>query len=367
MRHVYFPGLNAIRFYAALSVVIYHLDNNPHYWFGEPLTASLLSIPFLSGGDAVTLFFVLSGFLITYLLLDEKVQTYQVSVRAFYLRRVLRIWPLYYVVAFAGMLILPIPPTDQFRILTLLANVSFIFGSYGVLGHLWSISVEEQFYLAWPWLVKVSNHIVRALVTLLVLKLLLNEGVRFILPALPANSGQALYSFLLHTRFECMIIGGLGAVIVYRYPRILRAMHHRAVEVGVLLIVVLVVLQPDHVVLSTEALSVFFALFIVNTATNRRALLRVESRLTTTLGNMSYAIYMVHPLVLYMVWSAMRPLALPQDTHQLMFYGGTIGLTLAIAYVSYRYLEKPFLRLKARYQTGSTPTASSPAPTVAAL
>ncbi len=102
---IYFPGLNGLRFLAAISVVVVHLNQFKDY-FG---TASPIFLPkfLLNGNDAVTLFFVLSGFLITYLMFVEYQQTHDISVRSFYTRRILRIWPLYYFIVFIGFVGVP--------------------------------------------------------------------------------------------------------------------------------------------------------------------------------------------------------------------------------------------------------------------
>jgi peptidoglycan/LPS O-acetylase OafA/YrhL len=84
MNKVYFPNLNGLRFFAAFSVMLYH-------FFGEGL---------INGHYGVVLFFVLSGFLITYLLFEEKEKFGKIEIKKFYFRRILRIWPLYYLVYF---------------------------------------------------------------------------------------------------------------------------------------------------------------------------------------------------------------------------------------------------------------------------
>src|SRR5262249_31635128 len=91
---VYFPGLNTLRFLAAFSVLIQHTESCPElFGLGNKVILGHLC---LTGHDSVGLFFVLSGFLITYLLLTEQGHTGRVRVGKFYLRRALRIWPLYY-------------------------------------------------------------------------------------------------------------------------------------------------------------------------------------------------------------------------------------------------------------------------------
>src|SRR6266850_3985807 len=94
-RAVHFPGLNGLRFLAALTVVLYHASFSFEY-AGIPQYDYLVRLNLQTGFLCVVFFFVLSGFLITYLLLAEEAETGEIYVRGFYLRRVLRIWPLYY-------------------------------------------------------------------------------------------------------------------------------------------------------------------------------------------------------------------------------------------------------------------------------
>src|SRR5262249_9751887 len=94
-----------LRFFAAMSVVFFHLGITEIY--GKSRKNFFLSWIFLDGGDAVTLFFVLSGFLITYLLLAELKKLGTIQVRKFYVRRILRIWPLYYFMVIMGFTFFP--------------------------------------------------------------------------------------------------------------------------------------------------------------------------------------------------------------------------------------------------------------------
>ena len=92
---IYLPGLNGLRAIAALSVVIAHISQDGIADFGLSLITELPM-----AGFGVTLFFVISGFLITFLLIKELKKTNTVSIGKFYLRRVFRIWPIYYLFIF---------------------------------------------------------------------------------------------------------------------------------------------------------------------------------------------------------------------------------------------------------------------------
>ena len=104
-KRIYFSGINSLRFIAALAVIITHIEllkgvfGFKNYW-KNPIIFNL-------GGMGVYFFFVLSGFLITYLLLVEKEKQRHIKIKDFYIRRILRIWPLYYLIVVIGFFILP--------------------------------------------------------------------------------------------------------------------------------------------------------------------------------------------------------------------------------------------------------------------
>ncbi len=171
---VFFPNLNGLRFVAASLVMIGHTQD----WKSFYGLNSVASVPFFSkiGSLGVTLFFVLSGFLITYLLLAEKSTYGTINIKKFYLRRVLRIWPLYYLILIIGLFILSkvaffvlpgAPKSLQehyhlqillFLILPNISQVAFTFVPY--VAQTWSIGVEEQFYFIWPIILKhFKNHL----------------------------------------------------------------------------------------------------------------------------------------------------------------------------------------------------------------
>jgi peptidoglycan/LPS O-acetylase OafA/YrhL len=158
-KRIYFKNLNALRFIAATLVIFHHVEQYK-LWaklpniFGHPTIDAL-------GHKAVSFFFVLSGFLITYLLMVENTQTGKIDVRNFYIRRILRIWPLYYFIVLLCLFVLPNIfdlsvlgsqiYTKHFPIVTsllllVLPNVVRLFQP-GIVGgnQLWSIGVEEQF------------------------------------------------------------------------------------------------------------------------------------------------------------------------------------------------------------------------------
>ena len=151
----HFKGLDALRAIAALAVVFSHIEVHKSY-HGIPTIISKLSIRIADGHIAVILFFVLSGFLITYLLVKEKEKKGKISLKKFYLRRIFRIWPLYYLIIFLSYLFFNSNYSKESVLLCLsiFPNIAQAFGhGWPTSPQIWSIGVEEQFYLLWPILV----------------------------------------------------------------------------------------------------------------------------------------------------------------------------------------------------------------------
>lgn len=389
---IYFPGLNGIRFLAAFSVVIYHIEQFKGFLGlnnSSEDTQFFLSKILLNGRDAVTLFFVLSGFLITYLLLTEHQVTGTIAIKKFYLRRMLRIWPLYYLIVLVGFVFIPavyhftnfegyyISLSQNFWLKLgllgfFLPNVADLLGIY-VLGamHLWTIGVEEQFYLLWPQLLK---RFARWPLLCLLGVIAFKAAVLAISMAYrddPAPLGiPLLYPvviFIANFRIESMAIGGIGAYLVFtQRDVILRLIFHPIAQVIILALMIMnsTVMRSTGLI-SDAGLSVLYTLFILIVAVNPRPLLNLENRYFSALGQFSYGIYMFHPAIIYTVLVIFSKLGFTDPAQPLynpVLYLVVVTLTLGISALSYRYFEMPFLRLKSRLaviRSGDTLAAST--------
>ena len=186
---VYFPNLNGLRFIAALLVIIHHVEQIKYiYNLPNDFSSSFIQI---IGELGVVLFFVLSGFLITYLLLEEEKRTGTIAVKNFYLRRILRIWPLYFFIVFLALAVLPnipffvLPDYEPARVYQDLSAKILLYVFFlpnlvtpllGVVPYAsltWSIGTEEQFYLVWPPLLKLFKKYRVALMIVIVIGYLL--------------------------------------------------------------------------------------------------------------------------------------------------------------------------------------------------
>jgi len=352
---IYLPGLNGLRAIAALSVVVSHTDLLPGVTdFGlDPLFN--FSIPM--GAFAVTLFFVISGFLITYLLVNEVNLKKDVSIKKFYMRRILRIWPIYYlflILALPLFWILQHPKNiitpDMFYFVFFSANVPFILkhGGIAILVHYWSIGVEEQFYLFWPWVV----HFVRR--RLLPVSIII-FAVLFVLKVFLWHlHGSEFWGYRIFfvNRFDCMMVGAIGAILYFnKNKRFIAFFTHRLSQLFAWLLYISVSLNWIHIPLpiSHEIVAVAALSIIMGQVNGKNRIVNLEKKGFDFLGKISYGIYVIHPVILLLLSRIFYSVQLtPLIKYPLVFVTSLICVIL-IAWLSYTYFEKPFLRLKNRF------------------
>lgn len=362
MSRVYFPNLNGLRFVAAYAVILHHVEQfkslfgYPNHW-QNPCIRNV-------GRLGVVLFFVLSGFLITYLLLREKAQAGTIAIGNFYTRRILRIWPLYYFVLALALLVLPAIPSfalpnhwEQghravFRgVLFVLFMPNLAYAAFNPLPYAsqgWSVGVEEQFYLIWPIAIKLLRNTLAMLVGVVcahaIIQLLLDyapgiDRIRWVASACWADFN-----------IDCMAIGGLAAWVLHRgQNRALGLLFSRYTQIfAYTVLLILVVLGVQFRFFHCQVYALLFAVMIVNCAANKRSVLNLEYKPLVYLGRISYGIYMYHAIAIVLT---LKGLAAFGWTNSPTVNLISTGLTILLAAASYRYLEKPFLRLKLRYST----------------
>ena len=357
---VYFPNLNGLRVIAAGLVVVHHIEQLKHA-LGWPSRWGTSAAVEGLGAEGVSLFFVLSGYLITYLLLAEEQRTGTIAVTKFYVRRVLRIWPLYFAVVLAALFLwpalpwttLPGHPGAEIRAhlgTKLLLYATFSAGLvtplFGLVPHAsqtWSIGTEEQFYALWPVLVRsVRRHrlalMVAVTVGVVAVRALAGRSLADAWPGIPY-----VRAFLSAFQVDRMGLGGALAVLLFHQHRVLRVLLHPALGwVTIACIAQFWATGESALHLHRWFYAPLYALLILNVSAGR---IRVplESRVLTYLGDISYGLYMLHSVAILVTLHTAAALDLRSDW---LVYPLAMGLTIGLAAASRQWLEEPFLRWK---------------------
>jgi len=337
-----------LRAIAALTVLFTHVERL-RLIHKMPLWVTPAFNSFI-GGAAVTFFFVLSGFLITMLLLTEKAAEGTIKVRRFLVNRTLRIWPLYYLTLAAGyaISILVLKDTGANPLsnglllnLLLLPNLSFVLGCLpDILVQTWSIGTEEQFYLAWPFLIRrLPARRLILFFSAIIVGWGAARGFAWSIHAGP------LGAFLFRTRIDCMAIGGLAALLLFRvekWPKLYRLILHPFTGYAVAIVFIgLLGISKRYDISLYPAYALLYAIACLRvTGIPVRWL---EWAPLHYLGKISYGIYLIHQFVLYFLfhtWFIRHPMG---ETG--MFIIGA-ALTIGLAALSYRYFESYFLNKK---------------------
>lgn len=356
-----------MRFFAALLVLVGH---------AESLRAegrSFHHLDFFNNGQhAVTFFFVLSGFLITFLLLKERIKTQTVQVKSFYWKRIVRIWPLYFMLLFIGIVLQPIfieflklpyeipyswTESLHFFITFLPGIVTFYFGNH-LLEPLWSIGVEEWFYLLWgPLLKYVPKDLWKWILVLLFLKLILNYFASLnIFPSV-------LVYVIKMMRFEALFIGGLFACTFFTSINL----QEKLSKIRLLMLLtsifscflitfngsffnqLLLKIGVENKSLNLLVCSLLFGLLIWSIAWKNEKTKFLDAPIMNYLGEISYGIYMYHLLVITIIWAVLKPLNLEFKLETFLYHLLGITLTICLAALSKTYFENPILKLKNRF------------------
>lgn len=363
----YIKQLDSVRAIAVILVIITH-------WVPETHALNVYTGVF----NGVDIFFVLSGFLITRILLEtrmeaEKLGTPKITlVKNFFTRRFLRIFPIYYLTVFLLFVAGPATGTDIrgnfLYFLTYTANFYFFDRQEwdGMLSHLWSLSVEEQFYLIWPWFMLFLHK--KSLLPLILLSVLTGIAAQLLL--MEVSFGDIL-------TFSCFDGFGLGAllawVVVFR-PGSLGRLYPAALCLAViscLLQVMRVAGSEGIVLLPSRTLTAIFTLWVIigillygekksiffNSILSNRALIFV--------GKISYGLYLYHLIIPYVTWRAFDRMNsyLPSAIYRYNEYlvqVENLGLLLLISYISWVVIEKPILRLKRYFEYQQTPAVAPP-------
>ena len=345
-------GLDTLRAVAALIVVWSHIEIVKQMYNLPPVTLSFLPNAHFS----VTLFFVLSGFLITYLLVKEKDKYNTISFKNFYIRRILRIWPLYYLILFLSYFFIDSNVSTRTLILCLLVfpNVPLALkAKWTGSPHVWSIGVEEQFYMFWPLIIFLTPK-KKMLVTLIIFCV----GITILPYAINYLNIKTIYNqkvhsfvekFFYYTKFNCMALGGIFGYAVATDQKWLKVFYKNVFVVLFFIVLAFEVWFSGASFgrFSDEVYSLFFAIMIVGLVKNQR--INIDTKVTSFLGKISYGLYMYHWMITIGIVSLLMKYK-NIDHFNLFLYTSVFASSILVSWISYITFERYFLNLKKKFE-----------------
>ena len=331
-----FESLDGLRAISILAVIWHH---TAPAWAGTPLAHM--------GAQGVSLFFAISGFLITTLLLREKDRNGKIDLKAFYIRRSLRIFPMYYGVLLLYIVLVALLERNSaagaafwhnlIYFATYTSNLFVPLDGRVIFYFAWSLAAEEQFYLIWPPVLVLAGTLVRAKLALVGVYLACAAaelaGYAFLSTVpLPIITG-ALLAMTLHNargfkllqpllgQFWSVLVMGLGLALAVALPWV-----------------------PGY------ASSILFAAWVGSCTiqSNHAARAWLTAKPLAYIGSISYGMYMLHMLCKNAVTKILGAVGL--GTQGLEVFALTLLLSVVVASLSFRYFESRFLNLKTRFE-----------------
>lgn len=369
-QRVYFQDLDLLRLLAALMIVALHGYEgwcNQYGFPGSFTTGDYKSLTFTGRladhfirnmSFGVDLFFMISGFLITYLLFREKEQTGKIYLGKFYMRRILRIWPLYYLLVAVGPLLVTwakqVHEPDYFSTALFINNFSTIrtgLWTYPY-SHFWSICIEEHFYLVWPLVIALVTRKTAVPVFSAVIALsILFRAYAFY------NLAYPWMTLFAHTfsRMDILALGSLFGYLHYVNPK-----HISVPRIPLMLMYgLLVFLLVNDTLTAYEnifdaTVKKFFYCIVAGIAMHR-FVFRKDGKTVSAkpgifhyFGKISYGIYMYHNVIIMII---IQQFMIPYGNGNLYLYLLIyLSSTLLVSVISYECIERPFLRLKSTFE-----------------
>ena len=337
------PALDAVRGIAALMVVLAHTIG-PHQL----------------GSMGVAVFFVLSGFLITWLLVKESDNTGTISLRDFYIRRALRIFPAFYVfwmvcIAAAALRNVRIPWAESWACFFYLGDYysTVPHSSDSIMSICWSLGVEEKFYLLWPFLFA-RLHLNPARLFRIACFFIATLWIYRVTLTIAFSLPREYLRYAFESRFDNILFGCVFALALRlgKLDPVLRAAERmRVLPIALAASLLALTFAEEragsayHYILGMTVDSAIIAVTLIQLVylASLRGWTWVNHPLWKFFGRISYSLYLYHIVVIATVAHYLPSLRL-RWAYPLMFTGSVLA-----AYCSYRLIEQPFLRLKDRF------------------
>ncbi len=355
MEKRHFKTFDALRFFAFFKVFLLHLP--------------IVAFPFFSflkdgGGIGVIFFFVLSGFLITYIILEEKDQTGNLNLYHFFARRVLRIWPLYYLmIAFAFLTpfilsFINLHHSDSgytpnwWMSLTFLENYKMIFAhdhpNVSPLNVMWSLCIEEHFYIIWG----LSLFFIRVdkVPLLIILSIIVANISRYIF------SINGLSTIDILTNIDYFAYGAFPAFLLIKKDLVFDKISRLPImlKVGIIVVILAYIIASPHLsyfqkdLIEPTIFGVSFAAIIFMVLPNQNTFSIDDRNILSRLGVFTYGLYLYHTIVINLFIQVFRQFNIPLELpiNAIIFSVISLLVTILISVLSYHLFEKQFLKLK---------------------
>jgi peptidoglycan/LPS O-acetylase OafA/YrhL len=364
---IHFHNLDILRFVCAAALAIAHSYEAYFHWIGEPdfiqklpQLKPILEVLISNFALGVPMFFLISGFLITYLLLVEKNKQGTIDVGKFIIRRSLRIWPLYYLAIIMGIILVKLAHRDMPDIL----STVFFINNFSTIkhqvwqfpfAHFWSLSIEEHFYLVWPLLVYLIP--IKRLPWCIGILIIGAIVFRYYIPHLYEEQ-QIQYALYLHTlsRIDDILVGALLAWWHFKKPfqpslsTSIRMMVYTLFILGLFISAssnfwewgIYSVLFKKYIYLAV------MGFWLINYLFNPKAFANFKHKnVFHYLGKISFGIYVYHNMIIDVYISKfVKKLAI----HNMMLYFICyFAFLFIISALSYELYEKYFLKLKNKF------------------
>lgn len=373
IRLFHISGFDSLRFFAASVIIFCHIEL-VKYYRGLPALVSEATI-YETGKLAVGAFFALSGFLITRLLMQEKTQYGNTSTCNFYMRRILRIWPLYYLILVLVFFVLPHFQIFQFPLqsaelqnnfalklifcLLLLPQMLLVkFGPVPGAEQLWTIGTEEIFYILWPLLLNKTKHALRWASLIIFSYLVIRFSLYQFSGHAPWRQHPGLlyraYLVLYYNRIDCLLLGAGAAILTYnQYKWWLSLINKRSLTITVAVATLLLfIIGINFMAIDYFFYSLAFA-WLVSAITVAHFKKPAQTFFTEKMGRVSYSIYLWHFIIVLLAFAAKdffypRPQDHPIISEVFLYVFAYLFSYLA-ALLSHYYFETYFLQLKEKF------------------
>jgi len=365
---IYFENLDGLRFICFLLVFFFHSFHTEYNFIKSNYIYEFITdFIFENGNLGVNIFFVLSGFLITFLLILEKRNSGHINIKKFWIRRIFRIWPLFFFCIFFGFIVFPEvksffgeSPNETANLiyyLSFINNFDIIKNGLpdsSVLGVLWSIAIEEQFYLIWPIILSFFS-IKRYWIPFLII-IVINIIFR--------SFNHDYINLEFHT-ISCigdMTVGAIGAWLVSNFSRFkffITNLSKTKIYFLYIMFFVFYLFRKEIssislIILIIERLLIacLIILIILEQNYSKNSFYKFSSFKTiSNLGKITYGLYCLHFIGILIVITITDKLNINNNLWEVLILETCLALIISIfiSKISYNYFEKPFLKIKAKF------------------